>query len=259
MNSPVIKEIVQVIKDNNKVKTILFDYTEDIKPGQFFMIWIPGVDEIPMSVSYISKVTKGFTFRDVGEATNALLNLKIGDKIGIRGPYGNGFRIKGKKMLFIGGGTGLATLAPAIEEAIDKNIFSTLLVGMKNRDELFFIDRFKKRNIEFLISTDDGSEGFKGLVSDLTKKIYDKNKFDSVLTCGPEIMMKKLYDICIKSNFQASLERFMKCGVGICSQCCVGDGLRLCIEGPVLDGEILKNIEDFGIFKRNSSGRRIFF
>ena len=121
------------------------------------------------------------------------------------------------------------------------------------------IDRFKKSNIELLISTDDGSEGFKGLVSDLTEKIFEKNKFDSVLTCGPELMMKKLYDICNNSNFQASLERFMKCGVGICSQCCVGDGLRLCIEGPVMDGEILKNIEDFGLFKRDSSGRRILF
>ncbi len=72
-------------------------------------------------------------------------------------------------------------------------------------------------------------------------------------------MMKKLYKICSDISFQASLERYMKCGIGLCGQCCVGKGLRVCKEGPVFDEKILKNIEDFGVFKRNAAGIKIKF
>ena len=92
MNYPKIVEITEITKENQNVKTIKFKLLEKTTPGQFFMIWIPGVDEIPMSVSYIDKNVKGFTFRKVGEATDALFKLKKGDKIGIKGPYGNGFK-----------------------------------------------------------------------------------------------------------------------------------------------------------------------
>ena len=108
-----------------------------------------------------------------------------------------------------------------------------------------------------MISTDDGSKGYKGLASDLAKEEIAKEKFDQVLTCGPEIMMKKLYDICKNIPFQASLERYMKCGFGICGQCCIGEGLRVCKEGPVFDGKTLKKIQDFGIYTRDASGRKI--
>jgi dihydroorotate dehydrogenase electron transfer subunit len=72
-------------------------------------------------------------------------------------------------------------------------------------------------------------------------------------------MMKKLLEICKNVPFQASLERYMKCGFGICGQCTVGKGLRVCEEGPVFDGKTLKNIEDFGFFKRDATGRKIRF
>ena len=107
MNVPKITEIIKINKEAKSTKTIIFNYPGDIKPGQFFMIWIPGIDEIPMSVSYIKNKIKGITFRNIGEATSALYNLDPGSKIGVRGPYGNGFDIKGNKILFIGGGTGL--------------------------------------------------------------------------------------------------------------------------------------------------------
>jgi len=257
MNSPKITEITEVKTENEDVKTFMFEYSKEINPGQFFMIWIPGVDEIPMSVSYINKSTKGITFRRVGEATNALFNFEEGAKIGIRGPYGNGFKINGKRILFVGGGTGVAMLAPAVEKAINNNISSTFVIGVKTQSELFFEDRLKDSDAEIHISTDDGSKGYKGFATDLVDELLNKENFTSVLTCGPEIMMKRLFDTCNNIPFQASLERYMKCGVGICSQCCIDKGLRVCVEGPVFDGKTLKKIEDFGAYKRDASGIKI--
>jgi len=254
-----IKNIIEVKKETNAVKTFLFDYSEKVIPGQFFMIWIPDVDEIPMSVSYINKDAIGITFRKVGDATKSLFDLEEGDKIGLRGPYGNGFNISGKKILFVGGGTGIAMMAPAVEEATRKNISSTVIIGVKNKSELFFENRLKKSGAKIYISTDDGSKGCKGFASDLAKEIIGKEKFTSVLTCGPEIMMKKLLDICKNIELQASLERYMKCSIGLCGQCCIGEGLRVCKEGPVFDGKTLKNVEDFGIYKRDASGRKVRF
>ena len=257
MKYPYITKIVQVIQESKDVKTLKFEHEKDIVPGQFYMVWIPGVDEVPMSVSYINKKTKGITFRRVGDATNALFKLKQNDKIGIKGPLGNGFEINGKEILFVGGGTGIAMLAPTIEQAVKKKIDVTVILGAKTKDDIFFEERIKKTGAKTIITTDDGSYGIKGLATDQANKILNEEKFDSVLTCGPEIMMKKLFQSCKNIPFQASLERYMKCGFGLCGQCCIGEGLRVCVEGPVFSGEILKKVEDFGVFSRDSAGRRI--
>lgn len=259
MNYPYIATIVDAKTEAKNTKTILFKHPETIIPGQFFMIWIPGVDEIPMSVSYIDHETKGITFREVGEATHALFNLKKGDKIGIRGPYGNGFKIEGKHILFVGGGTGIAMLVPAIEEAIDKKISVTVIIGVKTKNEVFFEKRFKNKGAEVYVSTDDGSQGYKGFASDLAKDILKKQDFTSIITCGPELMMKNLLDNCENIPFQASLERYMKCAVGLCGQCCIGEGIRVCKEGPVFDGKMLKHIQEFGVYKRDAAGRKVKF
>jgi dihydroorotate dehydrogenase electron transfer subunit len=259
MNYPKIIQIKDIKKENSDVKTLFFDYPKLTHPGQFFMVWVPTIDEIPMSISYVENDSKGITFKRVGESTNALFNLKIGDKLGIRGPYGNGFNLTGKRILFIGGGTGIATLAPTVKNAIDKKISAMVILGAKKKNELFFEERLKNYGADLKISTDDGSLGFKGLATDLAREIINKEKFDSIITCGPELMMKKLFDITKNIPFQASLERYMKCGIGICGQCCVGKGLRVCEEGPVFDRKTLKNIEDFGIFKRDAAGRKVKF
>ena len=221
------------------------------------MIWIPGVDEIPMSVSLIDNEIKAITFRNVGDATNALMKLKKSDKIGIRGPYGNGFKITGKNILFIAGGTGIATITPAVENAVINKTSNTVILGVKTKNELFFEERIKKTGVKYFVCTDDGSKGYHGFATELANDMININHYDSVITCGPEIMMKKVLDKCKKINFQASIERYMKCGFGICGQCCIGDGLRVCFEGPVFDGKTLNNIKDFGNFKRDASGKKI--
>ena len=258
MMYPKIVRIHKVIAENKDIKTIVFPYVEDAKPGQFFMILIPGIDEIPMSVSYISKEYQGFTFRRVGDATAELFSKKAGDIIGIRGPLGNGFDLRGEHLLFIGGGTGISAIAPAVEKAVSQGKQATVILGAKTRDELFFVDRLK--NVaDVNISTDDGSIGYHGFASDLAEEMIRDRLFDLVITCGPELMMKKVVDVCNNRNIevQASLERYIKCGMGICGQCTICNGLRVCKDGPVFDGKTLSKCKDFGYFKRDASGRKI--
>jgi len=250
MNYPEIVKIEDTKEENKCVKTIKFEHNKKINPGQFYMVWIPGVDEIPMSVSYNEDKIKGITFRKIGDATNKLFNLKKNDKIGIRGPYGNGFEIKGKNILFVGGGTGVAMLAPAIKQAVIQKISSTAVLGYKTKDEIFFENRIKKTGA-------DGTKGYKGFVTEKAEELISKNNYDMILTCGPEKMMKRLIDISGKTPVQASLERYMKCGFGICGQCCIGEGIRVCHEGPIFTKEMLIKIPDFGNYKKDASGIKI--
>ncbi len=259
MNTLKIIKIQESKTEAKDIKTITFTHPGLIQPGQFYMIWIPGVDEIPMSVSTIKDELKGITFRKIGQATHALAGLKPGDLIGVRGPYGRGFTLSGKHVLFVGGGTGIAMLAPAVEQVKKQGIDATVVLGVKNKQELFFDKRINNTGANVFISTDDGSLGQKGLATDVAMDLLKKNTYSSVLTCGPEPMMKKLLDVCKNIPFQASLERYMKCSIGICGQCCIGKGLRVCKEGPVFDGKTLQNIEDFGKFRRDASGRKIQF
>ena len=248
-----ICRISEIIEHNSIHKTFFFDLEMNATPGQFVMIWIPGVDEIPMSLSYIGKKT-AITVEKVGEATEALHKMKEGDKVGIRGPYGKGFEIVGKKALFVAGGTGIASLLPLIKKYEGEK---HVVIGARTKDLLLFKEELEKiSNVH--ISTDDGSLGFKGFASELAKEIMEKEKFDIVYTCGPELMMRKILDICIEKKvpLQASLERYMKCGVGICDSCAI-DGYHVCKDGPVFNSSILAKIKDFGRWKRDEAGRRI--
>ncbi len=259
MNAPFVTPILKSTEEAHDITTLTFRYPGRIAPGQFFMIWIPGVDEIPMSVSLVRDEVKGITFRRIGDATNALSTLKKGDSIGVRGPYGHGFKLRGKNLLFVGGGTGVAMLAPMVELAQTKNLQSTVIIGVKTKGDLFFEQRLKRAGATVLVSTDDGSKGYKGFASDLTRDVLKEQTFDSIYTCGPEIMMKAILTLSKRTSLQASLERYMKCSLGLCGQCCVGKGLRVCVDGPVFDKTVLKTMEDFGVYKRDATGRRIFF
>ena len=260
MNYPEIVRIREVVEENPYVKSIFIPFSKTIEPGQFIMVLIPGVDEIPMSVSRIKDGEISFTFKRVGDATKRLFEMERGDVIGVRGPLGNGFELRGERILFVGGGTGIAPLLPAAEKSKHLGKENIMVIGAKTKDELFFVGEMKKLG-ELIISTDDGSEGEKGLAADVAERIIDEEKPDMVVTCGPELMMKRLLDICVERgiDFQASVERYIKCALGLCGQCCIGEGLRVCKEGPVFDKDILIKCRDFGVFTRDASGRREYF
>ncbi|MGB8216120.1 MAG: dihydroorotate dehydrogenase electron transfer subunit [Candidatus Methanoperedens sp.] len=244
---PVNAEITKVVDETPTIRTFYFDTSFELIPGQFVMVWIRGVDEIPMALSYENAIT----VQKVGPATSALFELGECDSVGIRGPFGNGFDIKKGHILLVAGGVGAAPLAPLAEKAHSSGIKVTTLLGAKTKDELLFRARFEAAG-EMCIATDDGSEGLHGYVTQL---LDDKKKFSQIYCCGPEIMMKKVLDKVAPSKAQFSLHRYIKCGIGICGACCV-DGLRVCKDGPVFSGDVLKKTE-FGVYRRNECGERV--
>jgi len=263
INRPLIVKIINVRKETENIKTLYFQYPNVIvRPGQFFMIW-DFLEEIPISVSYIGGNNLfGISIKGIGDTTRHLISLKEGDMIGIRGPYGKPFNIiKNGRILIIGGGIGIAPLMPLIQELISfKDVKTTCVLGARNVNHIPFLDDLQKVQSKFFelkICTDDGSMGFHGLTSDLIKEILEEEYFDHIYTCGPEIMMVKIVNLSqIKRiPLQASLERIMKCGIGICGHCVLDpQGLRVCKDGPIFSGKELKHIKDFGKFKRGLDG-----
>jgi dihydroorotate dehydrogenase electron transfer subunit len=141
---------------------------------------------------------------------------------------------------------------------IDDSSKVDVLIGARTASELIFVERARELSDEVHISTDDGSSGRKGTVVELAKDHLAKKKFDAVLGCGPEKMLSALLRTCKQAGTpcQLSLERFMKCGSGLCGSCVI-DGLRVCADGPVFPGEVLSNLPEFGASKRDECGRRI--
>jgi len=256
MSNQYIVKIDKVTVECHHTKTFRFHAPFEAEPGQFIMVWVPRHDEVPMALSYVDGL-KGFTSHAQGETTNALSEFKAGDRIGIRGPLGNSFDIKGKRILFVAGGTGIASVIAAMEAAAKGGRKVVTALGAKTKDELIFVKRAEKAG-EVHLATDDGSEGFSGFASTLGERLLESHKFDQVITCGPEVMMKKIVDAASMKRLpvQASVERFMKCAVGICDACAFGDRL-VCVDGPVFSGEFLAGCEDFGRYRRDESGRRV--
>jgi len=238
-------------------KTYRFHADMRPKPGQFLMVWIPRQNELPMAYSYVGEPL-GMTVRAYGEATRALAaDAKPGYLVGVRGPYGNSFAIEGERALAVAGGVGIASVIAAIEAyaAAGKEVVTAL--GARSKAELIFADRARKAGAVH-IATDDGTDGFNGFVTDLAAKLLADGKFDMVLACGPEVMMKKVVDAANAKGIpaQASLERYMKCGIGICDACAFDDKL-VCLDGPVFWGEDLATSHDFGRWRRDITGRRV--
>lgn len=244
---PVNVVITKVVEETPTVRTFFFDTSFESEPGQFVMVWIRGVDEIPMALSYDNAIT----VQKVGTATSALFELGEGDSIGIRGPFGNGFHVKGSDILLIAGGVGAAPLSPLAEKASLQGLKVTTLLGAKTKEELVFKERFEAAG-KVMVATDDGTAGKHGYVTQL---IDGKKDHDQIYCCGPEIMMKKVLDKVKPEKSQFSLHRYIKCGLGICGACCV-DSLRICKDGPVFTGEVLMKSE-FGLYRRNECGEKV--
>ena len=243
-------KIDNVINETDDVKTFLFNHKIDFAPGQFIMVWIPRVDEKPFTVSYHDSNRFGITVFKLGEFTNKLFLMDVGDSVGVRGPYGNGFVLGNDKTCAIGGGVGMASIATLAEKL--NNL--VMVQGAKTSTALLYQKRFP----DMLLCTDDGSKGFSGYPTDYLSELSEKHKFKKIYTCGPEIMMKKVFGFCQTNGIscEASLERYMKCGIGVCGQC-VCDGHRVCTDGPVFSGKTLAGMIDFGKYSLQKSGKRV--
>lgn len=273
-DTPIIYKISNIIIENKSVKTFWIEPFDNRikqtkpKPGQYVMLWLPFLaeeknqninntikikDQIPMSISDWKNNKIALTIKNLGPTTNELHKYEIGRKIGIIGPLGKPFKIKGNKILVVAGGIGIVPLHYLIKSMHNKKIKIDLLFGVKTKDELFFIKKLKPYCSSLNITADDGSCGCKGIITDLLPKIYDGH--NHIFSCGPEKMMKCVLDFSLKNKIPAqfSLERYMHCGIGVCGFCSL-DGLLVCKDGPVFNSVKLKNIKEFGIVRRNNAG-----
>jgi dihydroorotate dehydrogenase electron transfer subunit len=254
-----IVEVEEVVRETPSTVTLRFPYEPTALPGQFVMVWLPGVDEVPMSLSYSDgEVLKGVTVKVMGEASRRLNEVHRGDLLGIRGPYGNHFDLSPSKILVVAGGSGAAVLAPAAEAAKRRGAHISVALGATTATELLFKERFRRFADEVIISTDDGTEGEKGYVTDLLPSLLARGHYSALWTCGPEVMMVKALRAATSHGvpYFGSLERVMKCAVNLCDACAFGP-YHVCTEGPVFPGTVLSQVEDFGTFKREASGRKV--
>jgi dihydroorotate dehydrogenase electron transfer subunit len=259
MDAPRVVRIEAAIAETSRHATLEFrdPAIRSYEPGQFVMVWVPGVDEVPMALWGGGSEPLRVTVEAKGDCTRVLAAKKAGDRIGIRGPYGLPFRLRGRRVVAVVGGTGTVPLVPFAQRAAKAGAEVRIALGARSKEFLLLLAHFKAAGAHLHVATDDGSEGFHGTSVGLLKRLLDEAPADEVLTCGPERMMRAVVDECVSRNLpvQASLERWMKCAVGICDACLV-DGIRLCRDGPVLPKETLVRLQDFGRFEREPSGVR---
>ena len=262
--SATIEEIKDEIRD---VKTFYMsldnkgiDKGFKIKSGQFIMCTVFGAGEFAVSLPPSPENDRfHLTVRKVGSVTNALHDLNVGDKVGIRGPFGNGFpfeEIKGKNIVYVAGGIGLIPLRSSIVHVLQhKQEFGRVIVlhGARTPDDLMYKENLKEwqafPGFETYITVDVGTPGWSGEVG-FVHTLFDKVNLPIENTvafvCGPpvmfntvigELMKRGLRDDCIIST----LERHMKCGIGKCQHCAIGRTL-VCTDGPVYTYRQIKTL-----------------
>lgn len=220
------------------------------KPGQFVMVKIPSSELIlrrPFSIFNLDGENLEILFQICGKGTYTLSQLREGDNLKVLGPLGNGYSFeKSGFHLLVGGGRGIAPLFFLSKILMKEKAKFKILYGGKSVRDLIAIEYFKNEGIEPILTTEDGSEGLKGLVTDPLEKILSSEKVSCIYSCGPKEMMRKVFEMAEKFSIpsQFSLEERMACGFGACWGCVARikrngkeEWVKVCKEGPVFMGE----------------------
>ena len=251
---PIEAEVIDVIAETPTIKTIRFKPKEEITfiTGQFIELTIPGVGEAPFTPSSRPSVKDAMevTVMKVGKVTEKIHELKEGDTIGVRGPFGQGYpldKFKGKEILVVGGGCGFAPLRSLMyslfemSQDIKKLLFRG---GCRTPKELIYRSETeewaKRKDLDLRVTVDEGDsqwQGHVGLVTTILDNLDMDCKGGLAIVCGPPIMMKfaikKLLDLGFKDeNVYLSMEKNMSCGIGKCGHCRLGT-YYACKDGPV--------------------------
>ncbi|MBP2663471.1 MAG: asrB, partial [Firmicutes bacterium] len=244
-------EIKEVVKHTDIEYTFRLTYEGDVKPGQFFEVSIPKYGEAPISVSGIGDDTVDLTIRRVGKVTNEIFERYVGDKLFMRGPYGNGFDIsnyKGKEIVVIAGGTGLSPVKGVVDyfcSHSEEIQGMTLVAGFKTPQDILFMEDFGrwKQSMEVILTVDCAESDTVcqiGLVTQYIPQLNLKNVSEAVaIVVGPPMMMKFTTQGLLtrgfhEENIWISHERKMCCGIGKCGHCKIDD-TYVCLDGPVFN------------------------
>jgi dihydroorotate dehydrogenase electron transfer subunit len=234
---------VKSLNRNTKWITCNLDIQAD--PGQFVMAWLPGIGEKPFSIAEMKPF--GLLVVDVGPFSHAVHQLQPGDRIWIKGPLGQGYAIQGKSLLMVGGGYGSAPLYALAERAVKQDCQVVVCLGARSVDGVLLSDEFQALGCEIYLSTEDGSHGHPGLVTEIVESLLDDKVFDVLYACGPIRMLSALAVVskAYKTPYQLSWEALMRCGMGLCGSCevpqsvdpALPSGWLACFDGPVFKNE----------------------
>lgn len=227
--------VERIVRHSKNIATIYLNKKINSYPGQFVMLNLFGHEEIPLSLSSASSVT----VKAVGSTTRAIVEGNF-EFVGIRGAFGKPFSISDNALL-VAGGIGIAPLKFLHDYLLSKGYHVDVIYGAKTAEEIIWVDELKNT----VFATEDGSLGLKGTVLDLLRE-KDLTEYDRIYCCGKEEMIREIYkllkaDNCLdKAEF--SLERFMRCGIGVCGSCVLKNGFRVCRDGPVFKAHSLRDI-----------------
>jgi dihydroorotate dehydrogenase electron transfer subunit len=235
---PQAYKIKTIRPENANNKTFVLDGSLQANPGQFVMAWLPGMQDKPFSLANAAPLS--LTIAAVGPLSRALHNLNVGDFLWVRGPLGQGFVLErpvGEHILLIGGGYGVAPLRFLAESAITRGYVVSIIIGARRQSDLLLVDAFESLGVKVWLTTEDGSTGHKGVVTDVISQVIESEAGGptEVFTCGPTGMLKAVAARCDARGIpvQISWEAHMRCGIGLCGSCEAGQGWLTCLDGPV--------------------------
>lgn len=258
---PFISKILSITAHTDIDYTFRMEYHgEPVKPGQFFEVSVPKYGEAPISICGIGEGYVDLTIRRVGVVTDVIHTFFPGDKLFIRGPYGNGFDIekyKGKEVIVAAGGTGLAPVKGIVDyfaaNPTDAKSF-TVMMGFKSPSDMLFKNDIETwgKSINTYLTVDKAPEGYEGrvgLITGIVNELKIENLEEAqVVVVGPPMMMKFTVAEFLKrgikeKNIWVSYERKMCCGVGKCGHCKMDD-TYICLDGPVFNFSEAKHLVD---------------
>jgi dihydroorotate dehydrogenase (NAD+) catalytic subunit len=235
-------ELVENIRVCEDICILRFDRPIEIQAGEFVFLWVPGVGEKPFSA--LTDDPFSLVVINVGEFTAKMMELAPGSRAYVRGPHGQAVRVEPEtRLVAVAGGTGLAAVYQLVRDSGGGELF----VGARTAERLYYLKE-AKAVANTHVATDDGSEGFEGLVTDLLKAYLAELPAEELMrlrfyNCGPEPMVHAAIavqrEFCSDSQIFSAIDYLTKCGVGVCGACAAPDGQRLCVDGPFLDAGAL--------------------
>jgi dihydroorotate dehydrogenase electron transfer subunit len=235
---PAALTLSDVSEAGGLTRIFAFESALPAAPGQFVMLWLPGLDEKPFSL--LSDDPLAVAVAAVGPFSRALHLLLPGDKVWVRGPFGHGFEPGnevGHLHLLVGGGYGAAPLLFLANRLVGSggaadNVMA--VIGARTADDVLLADEMRALGVAVDVTTEDGTAGRQGVVTDVVAPVLDGSEVGMLYACGPHGMLEALSILCEKAGVPAQLswEAYMRCGLGLCGSC-EHEGRLVCADGPV--------------------------